>query len=122
MVQTQRIFCLLGAVLVFFTGLLSTHTHPDATTLSWGRFIIAGGLVGLLVASFTWRYIRRTHAAWMKGVLYVLMGWYALQVLQHGLGGARDTGLLVVRSSPWWRPSVQSPPVPSFAFWELAGW
>ncbi|WP_251921935.1 PAS domain-containing protein [Salinibacter ruber] len=32
----------------------------------------------------------------MKGVLYVLMGWYALQVLQHGLGGARDTGLLVV--------------------------
>ena len=62
MVQTQRIFCLLGAVLVFLTGLLSTHTHP----------------------------------AWMKGVLYVLMGWYALQVLQHGLGGARDTGLLVV--------------------------
>ncbi|MCS3678188.1 PAS domain S-box-containing protein [Salinibacter ruber] len=96
MVQTQRIFCLLGAVLVFLTGLLSTHTHPDATTLYWGRFIIAGGLVGLLVASFTWRYIRRTHAAWMKGVLYVLMGWYALQVLQHGLGGARDTGLLVV--------------------------
>ncbi len=95
-VQTQRVFCLLGAVLVFLTGLLSTQIHPEATALYWGRFVIAGGLVGLVVGSFTWRFVRHTHSTWIKGVLYLLMGWYALQVVQNGLGGARDTGLLVV--------------------------
>ncbi|MFO8100111.1 MAG: ATP-binding protein [Salinibacter sp.] len=95
-VQIHRLFCLLGSVLVFSVGLLFAAAHPDAPNPYWERLAIVGGLAGLFLASYGSQRMRRTYALWVRGALYVLMGWYALQVVRNGFVGGRDIGLLIV--------------------------
>ncbi|MFB6230260.1 MAG: ATPase, partial [Salinibacter sp.] len=83
-------------MLVFSVDLLFASVYPEAPNPHWERLAIAGGLAGLFLASYGSRRVRRNYALWMRGALYILVGWYALQVARSGLVGGRDVGLLIV--------------------------
>jgi len=97
-VQVHRLLSLLCAALISFVGIPLAAVEPEGPNLLWECFAMAGGFLGLLGASYGSSHVRRKYPVWMRGMLYLSMGGYALQSAQDGLAGNHGVGLMVVYS------------------------
>lgn len=61
----------------------------------WVHFSVAGLLASLLAASYVSRQVRRNYVGWLRGVLYVLMGWFAIVAALNRFAGDFEVGLLL---------------------------
>lgn len=95
-IQFHRLLCLLGAVLVLLLGSLYAAYNPTAYNSLWARLGIAGLFAGLFAASYRVESLRRNYVGWMRGLLYVLMGWFTIVAALTGFAGDYDMGVLLL--------------------------
>lgn len=95
-VQLHRLLTLMGTVLVPAFGLLYATANPLAEDPAWARLGVTGLFVGLFVASYWIEEIRRNYVWWLRGLLYVLVGWTILLTSINHFAGDYVAGLLLV--------------------------
>ncbi|MFB6098793.1 MAG: PAS domain S-box protein [Salinibacter sp.] len=95
-VQIHRLLALISAILVFAVGSLYDATTPAAIASTWTRLGVAGLFAGLLGLSYVVEDVRRHIVVWLRGLLYLLMGWFATIAALNGFSGDYDMGLLLV--------------------------
>ncbi len=98
-VERHRLMCLLGTVLVLALGSLYDATNPGAVNSVGARLAVAGLFVGLYGLTYVAEEVRRHVAAWMQGVLYVVMGWFVVVAALNGFSGDYDMGVLLLYST-----------------------
>lgn len=95
-IRLHRLLTFLGAVLVPLFGPLRALSNPGAVDPMWARLGIAGLLAGLLGASYVSEWIRRNYVVWLRGLLYVLMGWFVIVAALNRFAGSYASGVLLV--------------------------
>ena len=95
-VQYHRLLSLLGAILVLALGALYDATNPAGPNPAWARLAVAGLFGGLFGLSYVAGGVRHHIAAWMRGVLYVLMGGVIVVAALNGFSGDYDMGVLLL--------------------------
>jgi len=93
-VQIYRLLCLLGAALLPVFGFLYEALARETFHPMGPRFFIAGLFACLFVASYLSGRVRRQYAWWLRGILYVMMGWVVLFTAQNQFPGDFTLGLL----------------------------
>jgi len=94
-IQVHRLLSLLGAALVPLFGALYDIANPEAADPWWIRLGIAGLFASLFAVSYRSKRVRRRYAVWMRGILYLMMGWFVLLATLNGFIGSYAAGLLV---------------------------
>ncbi len=95
-VQVHRLLSLLGAGLVVGFAPLYAIAIPEAVDPLWARLIIAGLLLALFGASYRSARVRAVYVTCMWGVLYVIVGWFAVITTLNQFAGEYAVGLLLV--------------------------
>jgi len=95
-VQIHRLLSLLGAGLVVAFAPLYAAATPDAVDPLWARLGIAGLFLTLLVASYQSARVRAAYVFCVWGVLYVIMGWFAVLAALNQFAGEYAVGLLLI--------------------------
>jgi len=97
-IQIHRLLCVLGAILVPLFGLLYKLASPGAFDPLGPRLLIAALFAGLVVVSYLSRRIRQHYVWWMRGVMYVLLGWIVVVTVANHFAGGYAVGLLLTYS------------------------
>lgn len=95
-VQIHRLLSILGMVLVPAFGLFYGLTNPDAVDPTWARVAIALLFAVLLAASYQWRWVCRRYVIVLRGIVYLLIGWFAVIASLNQFVGDYAIGLLLV--------------------------
>jgi len=95
-IQVLRVLSVLAAVALPLFGVVRELTAPAAVDPFWLRFGLAGLLLGLFGLSYGSKQVRRNYPSWGRGVLYLVMVWFAGVAMANDFTGAYDVGLLVL--------------------------
>jgi signal transduction histidine kinase len=95
-IEIHRLLSLLGAFFVLLFGPLYAASNPEAVDPVWARVGVAVLFVALFSISYGVETVCRHYVGWMRGVLYVLMAWFAALTVANGFVGNYALGLLLV--------------------------
>ncbi|MFB6230155.1 MAG: sensor histidine kinase [Salinibacter sp.] len=95
-IATHRLLSLLGAFFVLLFGPLYAVSNPSAVDPVWARCGVALLFIVLFVGSYVVEAVCRRYVEWMRGVIYVLMAWFATVTVANGFAGNYALGLLLV--------------------------
>lgn len=93
-VRFHRLLTLFGILLVPLFGLLYEASGVRPAGSPWAELGIAGLLSLLLAASYGSKIVRRRYVAWMRGGLYLVIGWVVLATTLNHFAPNVALGLL----------------------------
>ena len=94
-IQDFRLLTLLGAVLILLFAPLYAAADPEAVDPLWARLGVAGLLGALVPVSYLFRHVRHHFVAWLRGALFVVMGWLVATTTLNHFAGEFAVGLLL---------------------------
>ena len=97
-IQIYRLLFLLGTLLCLLFIPLFEVSSPDAVDPIWMRIAVSGILVGVFAASYVSRRVRRHFAAWVRGTIYLIIGWFIFLSALNGFASDYEVGLLLLHA------------------------
>lgn len=94
-IQGYRLLSFLGAALIPLLGVFYDVSSPGTIDPMWARLLISGLLISFLTASYVSKRVRHTYVLWMRGLVYVLMGWFVVVAALNHFEGGFEVGLLL---------------------------
>lgn len=94
-IQLYRLLTLLGILLLPLFGLF-TPPASGITDPMWARLSAAGLLAGLFGSSYRSARVRRNYVVGLRGILYLVMGGFAVLAALNHFGDGYETSLLLV--------------------------
>lgn len=95
-IQVHRLASLVGACLVLAFGPLYAVSNPEATDPLWARLGLSGLFVFLLGASYVSRRLLEAYVPCLRGLLYLLTGWFAILLAANHFAVDYAVGMLLV--------------------------
>ena len=97
-IQVHRLLLFLGAGLCLLFIPLFEVSSPEAVDPTWARVAVAGLLVGVFAASYRSTWVRHSFAAWVRGTISLIMGWFVWVSALNGFTSDYEIGLLLLHA------------------------
>ncbi|HKL87355.1 MAG TPA: PAS domain S-box protein, partial [Salinibacter sp.] len=97
-VQIYRLLFLLGTLLCLLFIPLFEVSSPNAVDPIWMRIAVSGLLLGVFAASYGSTWVRHNFAAWVRGTIYVIIGWFIFISALNGFASDYEIGLLLLHA------------------------
>lgn len=97
-IQIYRLLFLLGTLLCLLFIPLFEISSPDAFDPTWMRIAVSGILLGIFAASYRFKWVRHNFAVWVRGAIYVIIGWFIGITALNGFSSDYEVGLLLLHA------------------------